>query len=136
MSTYLVYPLGKAIGSIQRVLSTSLQMKKKDDPDAWKVDYVFVMENLIEIFELLESTELSKPTLMEVSVELERLVEIYGELKFDRNLPRGQRIIGGIKQKFSLMRQSRKKLKLEDIEVLNDKLKLWDDRLTIALSKN
>ncbi|MCE7736108.1 MAG: hypothetical protein GPJ54_14595 [Candidatus Heimdallarchaeota archaeon] len=134
MSLHLVYPLGKAIGSMQLILNTSLKMKKKDDPDAWKVHYAFVMENLIEIFDNLESTGLSNPTLIDVSDELERIVSIYGELKYDQTLPRGQRIIGGIKQKFSLMRQSRKNLKNEDIEILNDKLKLWDDRLVIVLS--
>lgn len=136
METHRAYPLGKTIGSMQLVLNTSLFMKKKDDPDAWKVNYVFVIENLIDIFDILESTGLSKRTLIDVSDELERMVEIYGELKYDKNLPRGQRIIGGIKQKFSLMRQNRKNLKIEDIEILNDKLNLWDDRLVITFSKD
>jgi hypothetical protein len=32
------------------------------------------------------------------------------------------------------MRQSRKKLKTPDIEILRDKVKLWDDRFQIAFS--
>jgi hypothetical protein len=128
------YSLGKAVGQMHHVLETSLEMKRNDNPEAWNVKYVFVMENLIEILDGLENTELSIQTLSDVSDEIERLVEKYGELKYDETLPRGQRIIGGIKQKFSLMRQSRKKLKTPDIEILRDKVKLWDDRFQIAFS--
>lgn len=134
MSSDQVYTLGRAIGSLQFVLETTLKMRAKDDPDAWKVHYVYVMENLIDIYTVLEDGNLSKHTFEDVSDELERLVDIYGDLKIDQTLPRGQRIIGGIKQKLSLIRQNRKTLKTSDIEILHNKLKLWHDRLSISFT--
>jgi len=128
----IAYQLGKSVGKIIIKLEEAVESIQSSS-ETQKMKYQFVMETMVEILLSLEDSKLSQPTLEDMTEEIERLVEIYGELKYDKTLPKGQRIIGGLKQKFSLLRQSRKTLRNEDVKTLFNKIQIWDDRINIAL---
>ncbi|OLS23657.1 MAG: hypothetical protein HeimC2_25610 [Candidatus Heimdallarchaeota archaeon LC_2] len=134
MTSNLSYELGKSLGKLFALIEKSVEMNKSDNVEALKIKYIFIMENLFDFLEHLEESKISEKSLHDVNEELERLIDNYGEIKYDEQLPRGKRFIGGFKKKFALIRQNRKTIKTKDLEILLAKLKLWDDRLIIAFS--
>ena len=134
MTSNLSYELGKSLGKIFSIIEKSVEMNKGDNVEALKIKYTFVMENLLVFLEHVNASGISEKTVQDVNEELERLIDLYGELKYDEQLPRGERFIGGFRKKFALMRQNRRTIKTEDLEILLGKVILWDDRLSIAFS--
>ena len=130
------YQLGKQFGKIMFILEESSGSYRESGSGVYKTNYKQIMEALVEALLIIEDNNISDPTVQDMTDEIERLVEIYGELKFDKNLPKGQRIIGGLRQKITISMQKRKNLKKDDVEILWDKVKIWDDRVNIALSTN
>lgn len=134
MTSVLAYELGRSIGKLKVMVEKSVSENREDVVEPLKIKYTFIMDNLLDYIDYLDKSKVSDITLQDVTDELERLIDIYGEIKYDEELPRGQRFIGGFKKKFSLMRQSRRTIKAKDLEILLQKLILWDDRLTIVFS--
>ena len=135
MSSNQSYELEKSLGKIFAMIEKSVEMNKEDIVEALKIKYTFVMENLLVFLDQINDLGISEKTVQDVDEELERLIDKYGELKYDEQLPPGERLIGGFRKKFALMRQNRRTIKTSDLEILLGKVVLWDDRLSIAFSK-
>ncbi len=134
MAPILAYELGRSIGKLMVMVEKSVLENREDVVEVLKIKYTFIMDNLLNCIDYLDRSKASDATLQDVTTELERLINKYGEIKYDEKLPRGQRFIGGFKKKFSLMRQNRRTIKADDLEILLQKLVLWDDRLAITFS--
>ena len=80
MTSSLAYKIGMSIGKLIVMVEKSVLENRGDNVEALKIKYTFVMEILFDLMEDLENSRVSEVSQQDLSDELDRLIDKYGEI--------------------------------------------------------
>ncbi|MHA2245895.1 MAG: hypothetical protein ACXADY_13105 [Candidatus Hodarchaeales archaeon] len=133
--------LGVRFGELSQFVELVIDSSKnRDQEKKTKIKVLFVFESLKYILEELTKLDITDDLLEDITSYLDLLTKNYEDIKRkiekEDTTEEKQMIVSKIVKKLSIHKRFRNQdLKLEDVNNLAVRLKIWKDRVTIGFAK-
>jgi hypothetical protein len=136
----IAFIIGHKLGELARYLELAIERSSRDTKqEKVSIRVLYIYETLKYLESDLNRLKFANDVHKDIDTYIQQLREKYGEVrrKIAQDNPQTRddpMLVSKIKQKLSVKKQTNQVLGIEDVKNLEIKLKIWKDRLTIAMS--